>query len=115
VLQGMIDRLIDTGRCCGMEMNVKKTKVKGISRQPSSLQVITDQKQQQENVECIRCLGSMINGAHCTWEIEDFHGKSSIQNEDSLHQQIGLKFKGEVNMRHRLVWCCKLYTSGSRS
>jgi len=24
MLQGMIDRLIDAGRCCGMEMNVKK-------------------------------------------------------------------------------------------
>jgi hypothetical protein len=42
VLQGMIDRLIDTGRCCGMEVNVKKTKVKGISRQPSPVQVMTD-------------------------------------------------------------------------
>jgi hypothetical protein len=36
----MIDRLIDTGRCCGMEVNVKKTKVKGISRQPSPVQIM---------------------------------------------------------------------------
>ena len=27
VLQGMIDKLIETGRCYGMEMNVEKTKV----------------------------------------------------------------------------------------
>jgi hypothetical protein len=27
VLQGVIDRLIDNGRCCGMEINVKKTMV----------------------------------------------------------------------------------------
>jgi hypothetical protein len=27
VLQGMIDRLIEIGRCYGMEMNVGKTKV----------------------------------------------------------------------------------------
>jgi hypothetical protein len=51
--------------------------------------------------------------------MEDFRGKSSIQNEDSLHQQIGLKCKGEaikvLNLGHRLVWCCKLCTSGSRS
>ena len=26
VLQGMIDKLTETGRCYGMEMNVKKTK-----------------------------------------------------------------------------------------
>ena len=26
VLQGMIDKLIEIGRCCGMEMNVEKQK-----------------------------------------------------------------------------------------
>ena len=31
VLQDMIDKLIETGRCYGMEMNVKKTKVMRIS------------------------------------------------------------------------------------
>jgi hypothetical protein len=34
-LRKMIDRLIKTGRCYGMEMNVEKTKVMRISRQPS--------------------------------------------------------------------------------
>jgi hypothetical protein len=32
VLQGMISRLIEIGRRCGMEMNVEKTKVMRISR-----------------------------------------------------------------------------------
>ena len=35
VLQGMIDKLIENGSCYGMEMNVEKTKVMRISRQPS--------------------------------------------------------------------------------
>jgi hypothetical protein len=35
VLQGVIDRLIEIGRRYGMEMNVEKTKVMRISRQPS--------------------------------------------------------------------------------
>jgi hypothetical protein len=35
VLQGMIDKLIEIGSCYGMEMNVEKTKVIRISRQPS--------------------------------------------------------------------------------
>jgi hypothetical protein len=35
VLQGMIDRLIKTGRYCGMEMNVEKTEVIGIPWHPS--------------------------------------------------------------------------------
>jgi len=37
VLQGMIDKLIEIGRCYGMEMNVEKTKVMRNSRQPSPL------------------------------------------------------------------------------
>jgi hypothetical protein len=32
VLQDMTDKLIEIGRCCGMEMNVEKTKVMRISR-----------------------------------------------------------------------------------
>ena len=45
VLQGMIDNLIETGRYYGMEMNVKKTKVMRISRQPSTVTITIDQKQ----------------------------------------------------------------------
>jgi predicted nucleotidyltransferase len=33
-LQNMIDKLSEIGRCYGMEMNVEKTKVMRISRQP---------------------------------------------------------------------------------
>jgi hypothetical protein len=47
-LQGMIDRF-GIRRCYGMEMNVEKTKVMRISRQPSSIQIRKDEKQ-QENV-----------------------------------------------------------------
>jgi hypothetical protein len=35
VLQDMIDRLIEVGRCYEMETNVEKSKVMRISRQPS--------------------------------------------------------------------------------
>jgi len=35
VLQGMIDKPIETGRCYGSEMTVEKTKVMRISRHPS--------------------------------------------------------------------------------
>ena len=40
VLQGMIDKLIEIGNCYGMEMNVEKTKVMKISRQPSPVTII---------------------------------------------------------------------------
>jgi hypothetical protein len=50
VLQGVIERLIEIGRFCGKEMNVEKTKVMRISRQPPQIQVVTDEKR-LENVE----------------------------------------------------------------
>ena len=34
VLQDTIEKLIEIGGCCGMEMNVEKTKVMRFSRQP---------------------------------------------------------------------------------
>jgi hypothetical protein len=44
VLQDIIDKLIETGRCYGMEMNVEKTKVMRVSRQPLPIKIIIDQK-----------------------------------------------------------------------
>jgi hypothetical protein len=44
VLQGMIGRLVEIDRCYGMEMNVEKTKIMRILREPSSLQIMIDQK-----------------------------------------------------------------------
>jgi hypothetical protein len=70
VLQGIIDRLIEIGRRYGMEMNVEKTKVMRISRQPQPIKIMTDPKQ-LENVECFSYLGSMItNDARRTREIK---------------------------------------------
>jgi len=44
VLQDMIDKLIEIGRCYGMEMNVEKTKAVRISRQPFPVKIMIDQK-----------------------------------------------------------------------
>ena len=43
VLQGMIDKLIETARYYGMEMNVEKTQVMRISRQSSLVTITVDQ------------------------------------------------------------------------
>ena len=43
VLQDMIDKLTEIGRCYGMEMNVEKTKVMRISREPFPVKIIKDQ------------------------------------------------------------------------
>ena len=54
-------------------MNVEKTKIMRISRQPSSVTITVDQKQ-LENVKCFKYLGSMLTeDGRCTCEI-----KSSI-------------------------------------
>ena len=44
VLQDMINKLTEIGRCYGMEMNVEKTKVMRISRQPLPVKIMIDQK-----------------------------------------------------------------------
>jgi hypothetical protein len=43
VLEDKIDKLIETGRCYGMEMNVEKTKVMKISRQPFPVKIMIEQ------------------------------------------------------------------------
>jgi len=51
-------------------MNVEKTKVMRISRQPFPLEIMIDQKQ-LENVEFFKYLGSILtNGRRCTCEIK---------------------------------------------
>jgi hypothetical protein len=70
VLQGKIGKLIEIGRCYGIEINVEKTKVIRISRQPSTVTIMIDQKQ-LENVEYFKYLGSILtNDGRCTCEIK---------------------------------------------
>ena len=70
VLQYMIDKLIEIGGCCGMEINVWKKKVMRISRQPFPVKIIIDQKQ-LENVEYFKYLGNILtNDGRCTGEIK---------------------------------------------
>ena len=65
ILLGKIDGLIEIGKCCWLEMNVDKTKVMRISRPPSPVRIILDQKQ-LETVEYFNCLSSMIkDNARC--------------------------------------------------
>jgi len=112
VLQGMLDKLIEIGRCYGMEMNVEKTKVMRISRQPSPVTIMIDQKP-LENVECFKYLGSMLtNDGRCTCEIKSRidMAKAAFKKKKTLfYQQIGLKFEEEtskmLHLEHGFVWC----------
>jgi hypothetical protein len=110
VLQGMVDRLIEIGRRYGMEMNVEKTKVMRISKQPSPVQMMIVQKQLQD-VAYLNYLGSLItNYARCTREIKFRIAMAKAAfNKKTLYQQIGLKFKEEssemLHLEHSFVWC----------
>jgi len=55
VLQGMIDRLIDIGTCCGMEMSVDRTTVP-----------ITDYDRSKKTEECgiFQTLGCLMQCLH---------------------------------------------------
>jgi hypothetical protein len=65
VLQDMIDKLTETGRCYGMEMNGKKTKAMRISRQTFPVKIMINQKQ-LENVTSFKYLGSILtNDGRC--------------------------------------------------
>jgi len=59
VLQSRIDKLIEIGICYGMEMNVGKTKVMRILRQPSPVIIMIERKE-LDNVECFKYLGIIL-------------------------------------------------------
>ena len=71
-----------------------------------------DQKQ-VENVECFKCLGSMLtNDGRCTYEIKSriAMAKAAFNKKKILfYQHIGLKFEEEtskmLHLEHGFVWC----------
>ena len=92
-------------------MDVGTAKVMRILREQSPLQITTDQKQ-LENVECFKCLGSMLtNGVKCACKImyTIVMAKSAFNRKKTFHQQIGIKFKEQtsevLHLEHSVVWC----------
>jgi hypothetical protein len=70
VLQDMINKQTEIGRCCGMEMFVEKTNVMRISKQPFPVKIMIDQKQ-LKIVESFNYLGSILtNDGRYTSEIK---------------------------------------------
>jgi hypothetical protein len=83
-----------------MEERGKKTRyVIRISSQPPQIQIVIHEKQ-LEDVEYFNYLGNMTrNDARCTrvMKSKNCYAKSSIKQEDSLHQQIVLRIKEETS------------------
>ena len=102
VLQSMTDKLIEIGRCYGMEMNVEKTKVMRISRQPFPVKIMIDQKELEN--ESFEYLGSILtNDGRCTCEI-----KCRVAMAKAAFNKKRALFTGtlELEMRKKLVKCC---------
>jgi hypothetical protein len=99
--QGTSDRLIEIGICYGMEMNVEKTKVMRISRQPSPVHMLTNQEQ-LKNLEYFKCLANMItDDAIYTHEINCRIAKAKVAfNKTTLFTS-----KLNLNLRDKLIKC----------
>jgi len=85
-----------------MEMNVEKTKVMRISRQPSPVTIMIDQKQ-LENVECYEYLGSMLTiDGRFTREIKSriAMAKAAFSKKKTLFTS-----KLDLNLRKKLIKC----------
>ena len=96
LIQDMTDKLTEIGRCYGMEMNVEKTKVMRISKQPFPVKIMIDLKQ-LENAESLKYLGSMLtNDGNCTCEIKSriAMAKAAFNKKRALFTStLGLKLR----------------------
>jgi hypothetical protein len=99
----VIDTLIGTGRCYGMEMNVEKTDGMRISRQTFPVKIMIDQKE-LEKVESFKYFGSMLtNDGRCTCEI-----KCRIAMAKAAFNKKRALFTGTLDfkkLRKKLVKC----------
>jgi hypothetical protein len=88
-----------------MEMNVEKTKVMRILRQPSPVQIMIDQKQ-LENVEYFNYLGSMINDTRCTHEIKSSIAMpKAVKKKKKKEKKTPFTSRLDLNSRKKLVKC----------
>jgi hypothetical protein len=101
VLQDMIDKPIEIGRCYGMEIYVEKTKVMRISRQLLPVKIMTEQK--LESFEILKYLGSLLtNDGRCTCEI-----KSKVAMAKTAFNKKRALFTStlDLELRKKLVNC----------
>ncbi|PNF19258.1 hypothetical protein B7P43_G08012 [Cryptotermes secundus] len=95
-------------------MNVEKTKVMKISRQPTPVTIKIDQKQ-LENVKCFKYLGSLLtDDGRCTCEIKSriAMAKAAFSKKKNLFTS-----KLDLNLRKKLVKCyiCSIALYGAET
>jgi hypothetical protein len=102
VLQDVVDKLIGIGRSYETEMNVEKTKVMRILRQPFSVTLIIDNKQ-LNIVEYFKYLGSTLtNDGRCTCEIKF---RTAMAKAALNKKRVLFTSKMDLELRKKLVNC----------
>ena len=82
-----------------MDINVVKTKVMSISRQPSPIHIMKDQKR-LDNVKYFSCVDIMLtNDARCTRDMKSrlAMAKAVWKKKTLFTSKLDLKFKEETN------------------
>ncbi|MDR5124748.1 reverse transcriptase domain-containing protein, partial [Salmonella enterica subsp. enterica serovar Typhimurium] len=98
-LQAMMDRMVETGKNYGMDINIDKSKVMRISKRDKPLRI----NQELENVVQFKYLGSLVtNDAYCTNEIRSriAMAKAAFNKKITL-----LTSKLSLELRKKLVMC----------
>jgi len=92
-----------------VQVNMEKTKVVRISRQPSPLQIMINQRQ-PENVKYSIYLGNMItDDARCTCEIQsgiDMARAAFNKMETLFVRKLNLKLKEEITLYIWSIYMC---------
>ena len=102
MLQGVIDKLVEIGRCYGMGMSKETTIVMRISRHPSPVTIMMDQKH-LEKVECLKYLGSMLTNdgrRTCKMKSRIAMAKAAFNMKKTFFTS-----KLDLNLRKKLVKC----------
>jgi hypothetical protein len=90
-----------------MELNVEKTKVMRISRQPLPVKIMIDQKQ-LENVEAFKYLGSILtNDGRCTCEIKCriAMAKAAFNKRTLFTSILDSELRNKLRLEHSFIWC----------
>jgi len=107
----MIAKLIEIGRCYGMEMNVDKTKLIRISTQSFPVKIMIDPQKILGNMESFKYMSSMLtNGGRCTFEIKSMNAmaKAAFKKKRALFTST-LELKLRKNLVKCYIWSIALY------
>ena len=101
-LQDMVNRLVDTEKKYGMEINIDKSHVMRVSRSNEQLQIKVGNRELKKVDHFKRLEGLLIRVGYCTREIK----KTISMAKESFNRKISLlTSKLNIELRKKLVRC----------